>query len=155
MKWRYFLLLGFFLLYFGKIDNVMAHGTQIDYQLSQALQIKAIYDNGRPMKEAQVVVYAPNNPTEPWLTGKTDSAGQFTFIPDFSQQGNWDIKVRQAGHGKLISIPLSRENTSTVQFSTASPHLGYTPLQKAVMAVSGIWGFFGTAMYFSRNKAHL
>ena len=42
----------------------------------------------------------------PWHKGFTDEQGKFTFIPDYDNQGNWSIKVRSAGHGSLINIPI-------------------------------------------------
>lgn len=152
-RWHYFLL-GVLLLYFGKIPQTLAHGAKIDYEMTQSLQIQAVYDNGQPMKAAQVVVYAPNNPTTPWLKGTTDEQGYFTFTPDLSQKGNWDVKVRQAGHGDIISIPLTQgEDNSSPQLTTPSK-TDYTSLQKALMAIMGVWGFVGTALFFSRSKVH-
>ncbi|MGK7942916.1 MAG: carboxypeptidase regulatory-like domain-containing protein [Microcystaceae cyanobacterium] len=152
-RWHY-LLLGFFLIYLGKIDYAMAHGAKINYKTTQAFQITALYEDGKPMKEAQVVVYAPSDPTTPWLKGTTNQTGQFTFTPDFTQEGNWDVKVRQAGHGDIISIPLTTGKTASMQLQTSISQTGYTSLQKVIMAVCGIWGFVGTAMFFSRGKVH-
>jgi nickel transport protein len=153
-RWHYFLL-GFILIYLGKINQTWAHGTNINYQMTKAIQIEALYTDGNPMKEAQVVVYAPNDPINPWLKGITNQNGQFTFTPDVTQTGNWDVKVRQAGHGDIISIPLTTGETTPIQLQTTPKNTGYTPLQKAVMAATGVWGFLGTALFFSRNKAHV
>ncbi|MGK7930153.1 MAG: carboxypeptidase regulatory-like domain-containing protein [Microcystaceae cyanobacterium] len=152
-RWHYFLI-GFLLIYLGKINPIGAHGANINYKMTKAIQIEALYADGKPMKAAQVVVYAPNDPTTPWLQGTTNQAGQFTFTPDVTQTGNWDVKVRQAGHGDIISIPLTTDNTSSIQLQNSSQNTGYTPLQKVVMAATGVWGFLGTALFFSRNKAH-
>ena len=56
-----------------------AHGARVEYIGSTAIEIVAKYDNGEPMGGAQVVVYAPDDPSTPWLTGTCDSEGRFTF----------------------------------------------------------------------------
>lgn len=141
--------------------KVLAHGVNIVYEKTEAIQITATYDQGEPLAQAQVVIYTPEDPAQVWLKGETDDQGKFTFVPDPQKQGNWDIKVRQAGHGHLISIPT--ENTMTqasenseaitvTESTTPNPSPSYTSLQKVVMAASGVWGFVGTAFFFSRKR---
>ena len=150
----------------------LAHNTIIEYQATEAIVIEAKFDNGKPMTNAQVIVYTPDNPSVPWQKGFTDEKGKFSFIPDYDHQGNWSIKVRSAGHGNLINIPIQSlssssnikdiENQKTVSGSTTeavSPILAKikdnTPLsftQKFMMAIMGSWGFIGTALFFSRKN---
>jgi len=147
----------------GISPKVWAHGANISYQQTQAIEIQAQYDGGTPMDNAQVTVYAPDDPANPWLKGMTDAEGKFTFSPDPTVTGNWDVKVRQAGHGDLVSIPIAGNangdggggENNTVQIATAptSMNSGYTPLQKAVMAAVGVWGCVGTALFFARRKS--
>lgn len=149
-----------------------AHNTIIEYQATEAIAIKAKFDNGKPMTNAQVVVYAPDNPSVPWHKGFTDEQGKFTFIPDYDNQGNWSIKVRSAGHGSLINIPIpslassadiSQETnpqsisasvrqrfSSSLSKTNNNPSLSLT--QKLLMAIMGGWGFIGTALFFSRHN---
>ncbi|MFP4007616.1 MAG: carboxypeptidase-like regulatory domain-containing protein [Spirulinaceae cyanobacterium] len=158
IKPLYFLL---FCTVLGLSPKALAHGANISYQQTQAIEIQAQYDGGTPMDNAQVTVYAPDDPATPWLKGTTDEEGKFTFSPDPTLTGNWDIKVRQAGHGDLVSIPFEGNTSSdggennTVQIATASTPMnsGYTPLQKAVMAAVGVWGCVGTALFFARRKS--
>lgn len=164
IKPLYFLL---FCTVLGISPKALAHGANISFQPTQAIEIQAQYDGGTPMDNAQVTVYAPDDPATPWLTGTTDAEGKFTFSPDPTLTGNWDVKVRQAGHGDLISIPIEGNNSSgenanngssdnnTVAIATAPTMMnsGYTPLQKAVMAVVGVWGCVGTALFFARRKS--
>ena len=126
--------------------TALAHGAKIEYTVSMTVEIVAAYDSGDPMGEAQVVVYAPDDLTNPWLTGFTDEEGRFTFTPDPAIPGTWDVQVRQAGHGDIVHIPLGEGLTST-------GGTGSTPLQTILMGASVIWGFVGTAFYFSRSKA--
>ena len=136
--------------------QVLAHGANIEYRQASAITIEAKYDDGTPMANAQVVIYAPSDRATPWLKGTTDESGNFTFVPDTNTEnvGDWDIKVRQAGHGDITSIPITEnlaENTANTQLS--SDGSGYTSTQKVVMAAAGIWGFVGTALFFARSKS--
>ena len=147
----------------GFSRQVLAHGANIVYRQTPAIEVKATYDDGKPMSNAQVVIYAPDNPSIPWLKGTTNEEGKFSFIPQSNISGNWDIKIRQSGHGNIVSIPWPTENlASTVESRENTPNLSnwlssannnYNSLQKVVMAATGVWGFVGTALFFSRQKS--
>ena len=132
-----------------------AHGAKIEYQEARAIAIQAKYDDGTPMANAGVVVYAPSDRANPWLKGTTDEAGKFTFIPDLSAEniGNWDVKVRQSGHGNITSIPIKDDKLAVNQMATSTFGAGYSPSQKLIMAAAVGWGFIGTALFFSRSKS--
>lgn len=137
-------------------EKAFAHGANIEYRKSSAITIQAKYDDGQPMINAQVTVYAPRDFATPWLKGTTDDNGNFSFIPDATPEnlGNWDVKVRHSGHGSITSIPVAAEKLAT----DAHPHLlsaggGYSPSQKIVMAAAVGWGFVGTALFFARSKS--
>ena len=124
---------------------VYAHGAKIEYTIGMTIEIVAAYDSGEPMSGAQVTVYAPDNPSTPWLTDTCDDEGHFSFTPDTTKGGTWDIQVRQAGHGDIVHIPIgveSRDNGGDI-----------TPLQIILMAVCVVWGCIGTALYFLRRRA--
>ncbi len=123
-----------------------AHGAKIEYTIGMTVEIFAAYDSGEPMAGAQVTVYAPDDPSTPWLTGVCDDEGRFSFTPDAAKTGTWDIQVRQAGHGDIIHIPIGATSADTGGG-------GITPLQIVLMAVCVVWGSIGTALYFSRRKA--
>jgi nickel transport protein len=124
-----------------------AHGARIEYVVDMAIEIVAMYDNGEPMGGAQVMVYAPDDLTDPWLTGLCDDEGRFTFVPDGTKPGTWDVQVRQAGHGDIVHIPVGEGAVSTESSG------GYSTLQIVLMSVCVIWGIIGTALYLSRRKA--
>lgn len=132
-------------------ERALAHGVAIEYKTTQALEIQANYDTGEPMRGAQVTVYAPDK-DEPWLKGQTDDRGRFTFTPDASLPGNWEIKVRSAGHGDIVTIPVGATHGATHTVVPTSGSIGYTPLQKGVMTASVVWGLIGTALFFWRRK---
>ena len=138
-------------------QQALAHGANIEYQETYAITIQAKYDDGTPMANAQVVVYAPSDRATPWLKGTTDESGNFTFIPDRQPEnlGNWDIKVRQSGHGNITSIPITNDVQAGEQSQVQSlaTKTGYNPMQKMVMAAAGVWGFVGTALFFSRKSS--
>ena len=130
-----------------------AHGANIQYRETSAIAIQAKYDDGTPMANAQVVVYAPNDRATPWLKGTTDDAGNFSFVPDRQNVGDWDVKVRQSGHGDITSIPIADGKIADVTNSQSLSAAGYSPSQKIVMAAAVGWGFLGTALFFSRSKS--
>ena len=159
--------------------KILAHGTKISYENSEAIVINAVYDTGEPMGKAQISVYTPDNPSQPWLTGTTDRQGRFLFQPDSKKPGNWEVKVRHLGHGGVVQVPVSSKaqtqqteeiqqvekttspNSSTpeqvVSVSKESNNLEYTPMQRGLMIASVIWGCIGTALFFSGRKknAHI
>lgn len=164
VKFKFFLLL-LFLPVISWSAKASAHGTEIQYQKVQAIQIDAVYAGGQPMGNAQVTVYAPNDPSTPWKTGTTDKQGQFTFVPDASQPGNWEVKVRQAGHGNIITVPVGEKTTALAagtqkgaegsdgrSWFDREDNVGETLLEKALLAAAGAWGFFGTALFFARRR---
>ncbi|MGB3694329.1 MAG: carboxypeptidase-like regulatory domain-containing protein [Spirulinaceae cyanobacterium] len=152
-QWKY--LLPFFCIsLLPWSTKAIAHGSKIDYREAKTIEIQATYDNNEPMANAQVVIYSPEDPAKPWSKGTTDEEGRFSFTPDTEQQGDWDIKVRQAGHGSIVSIPIDEEGitTSVTSNSWATGASDYTPLQKALLGVTSAWGFVGTALFFARRK---
>ena len=93
-----------------------------------------------------VMVYAPDDVSTPWLTGVCDDEGCFSFTPDVSIPGIWDVKVRLAGHGGMVHIPVGEVT------ATSGGIGGYSYLQIALMIVCVIWGSIGTALYFRRRR---
>lgn len=121
--------------------------------------VEANYASGEPMALAQVAVYSPDDPNVPWITGQTDQQGRFEFSPNAA--GNWEVIIRQAGHGTTVSVPVgtlaqapdSPPTTQTVTdsiVSTSAPSA--SPLQRWASAGAGLWGIVGTVLFFSRGK---
>ncbi len=136
-----------------------AHGAHIDYETTQAIQLTARYDNGDPMAAAQVTVYSPSDPANAWQRGVTDDQGRFIFAPDPAQPGNWEVQVRQAGHGDIVAIPVAEvvpgqdpEALIPPTLASSSGSEEGTGLQKGLMVASVLWGCVGTALFFSRQK---
>ncbi|MBE9221910.1 carboxypeptidase regulatory-like domain-containing protein [Cyanobacterium stanieri LEGE 03274] len=149
-----------------------AHGVLLEYEKVGAIALKAQYDTGQPMKNAQVLIYAPDTSQEPYLQGITDENGNFTFYPAQNTTGTWTVKVTTAGHGSIINIPIlssdvgkitpdnninNQENNNVIFNSSQgqiSNNISATPNngQKLLMAMSGVWGLVGTALFFSRSN---
>lgn len=146
MKNRFFIILSVILLTLVLPAAAFGHGVEINYQTTKAIEITATYDTGEPVSEGQVIIYAPDNPSAPWATGKCDEKGRFTFAPDPSKPGTWDVQVRKAGHGGMIHIPVGEDEV-------AAGSTGYTTPQIILMVASVTWGLIGTALFFSRRKS--
>jgi nickel transport protein len=145
MKWRLVTILLVFLLTLGSSATAFAHGVALEYKTDVVVEILAAYDNGEPMSWAQVKVYAPDEPSTPWLTGVCDENGCFTFTPDPSTPGTWSVQVSYMVHGGWLHIPIG-------EGVVGAGGTGYTQLQLALMAGCVIWGFIGTALFFSRRR---
>ncbi|MEM1311305.1 MAG: carboxypeptidase-like regulatory domain-containing protein [Cyanobacteria bacterium P01_C01_bin.70] len=124
----------------------IAHGAHVQARIATAVQIQAAYDSGEPMAAATVQVFAPDDPQTPVFSGQTDETGQYAFVP--TAPGNWEVSVRQAGHGDIVVIPVEADGTIT---STFVNDPGLTLLQRVVIAGAVTWGCVGTALYFGRR----
>lgn len=127
-----------------------AHGALMEHEYTAGIIVRAKYDTGQPMAGAQITVYAPDNPTRPWLTGLCDEDGRFGFVPDPALAGTWSIQARLAGHGTMIHIPMG--NIEPAARSVSGGRSGYTSAQLGLMAACVVWGFTGTALYFKRGR---
>jgi nickel transport protein len=123
-----------------------AHGVHVAAELTQAVHVRATYDTGQPMAQAQVALFAPSNPAQVWARGVTDDNGTFTFIPDPAEIGQWSVQVRQAGHGAIVSVSTG---STAPQGAQPAPQ---SMAQKLLMIALVAWGALGTALFFWRRK---
>ncbi|MEB3159983.1 MAG: carboxypeptidase regulatory-like domain-containing protein [Synechocystis sp.] len=155
----------------------LAHGVKVQHQAVAAIAVVAQYESGKPMAEAQVLVYAPDQSQEPWLIGKTDQTGKFLFTPDGDRPGNWEVAVRQGGHGTMVTVPWQTmvvvngndkqnqpdpTNPSNPDSNTVTPTISLTAspdpavsqslLRRGITLGAIIWGFVGTALFFSKRN---
>ena len=79
-------------------------GTQADAE--QVLNLQSTFSNGTPLKGAKVKVYSPSNPVTPWTRGVTDHQGRFSFSPDQDITGDWEVIIKQQGHGDILTVPV-------------------------------------------------
>lgn len=127
-------------------QTAFCHGVILSYSTQEGIEIEATYDSGEPMSEAQVTVYSPESPSDPWLSGECDNLGKFFFVPDSNIPGTWEVTVRKAGHGGIMRIEVEEG------LVTAQTVGSYTRLQKVLMSAAIIWGFIGTALFFKRRS---
>lgn len=127
----------------------IAHGAFVDVTAVDAIGIDARYDTGEPMAQAQVSIFAPDDPAQPWLVGQTDAVGRFVFTAD-DRAGRWAIQVRQAGHGAMGYVTVGADGTHNVVMNTAGVGLSWA--QRLLMVACVLWGAVGTALYFKRNR---
>ncbi len=132
-----------------------AHGALVEYKAintpsGTAVQVVAKYDTDEPMREAQVSIYHPDQPQTPWLTGQTDANGYFEFTPD--QGGNWDIKVRHAGHGALVTMEWPPETALAAKELTALGSSAQGGLPQWLGLGLGVAGCLGGAWFMMRRS---
>lgn len=88
---------------------VFGHGVVVEHTRDPDtgnITVTAAYDTGELLDDAQVAIFAPDDPAEPWQTATTDTDGEYTFSPDYDNEGFWAVQVRKAGHGGLVNIEL-------------------------------------------------
>jgi nickel transport protein len=125
-----------------------AHGTSIELIASgDEILIHALFDSGEPMSNAQISVYAPDNPREAWLTGEADADGRYSFTVDTSINGAWAVSIRTAGHGELLHFNVTRSGRISLDETTER-----TPQQTALIAGGVVAALGGIAWYFSRKR---
>ena len=143
------LLLGCTLLAPG---TALSHAAFVHADEIRAVRVQGSYDTGEAMAGAQVAVFAPGSPTEPWLVGRADADGVFLFVPD-EQLGRWSVRLRRAGHGAMAHLELEPDAAAPLVLSTTAGAAAPSPVQKTVMAACVVWGCVGTALYFRRSRA--
>ena len=136
----------------------LGHAALVEAEPTPAVRLQAAYDTGEPMAEAQVIIYAPDNPARAWSRGATDAEGRYLFAPDSAIPGRWTVQVRQAGHGAVtyVEIGASAEadaaEVGTPRIAVTATGSETTPLQRVVMIVLVAWGALGTALFFRRRR---
>jgi nickel transport protein len=139
-------------------STALAHGVTVTYETRTAsvVTLQAAFETGEPMAGGQVSIYTPNDPATPWQTGVCDEQGRYTFVPDPSIPGTWEVQVRQAGHGDIIYVevapPAETTAASSTAFLTGGSSTAHTPLQLLVMGGAVVWGCIGTALFFARRR---
>ncbi len=153
----------------GLPTAALGHGVILERQATEAIEVTAQYDTGEPLTEAQVLVFSPEDPQNPWSQGRTDDQGRFWFRPDQDLVGTWEVIVRQAGHGGLVTVEVEETGAATAEnpaaegddsgssMQSASVNgvndvANLSPLHRVVLMGTTIWGFIGTALFFWRRK---
>ncbi|NJN29808.1 MAG: DUF4198 domain-containing protein [Synechococcales cyanobacterium RM1_1_8] len=89
--------------------KALGHAVETRYVFEDQLQLQTLFSHGEPLADATVQVFSPDHPEKPWLEGKTDSEGRFAFTPDKQIPGNWEVIIKEQGHGDILTVPVSKE----------------------------------------------
>ncbi|NOQ22770.1 MAG: carboxypeptidase regulatory-like domain-containing protein [Candidatus Aegiribacteria sp.] len=126
---------------------VFGHGALVTWEvLEDSVHISALFDDGQPMDKAQVSVFSGAAPSVPYIIGMTDEHGEFAFMPDKEESLNWDVQVRLAGHGDIVHISLAEDSAADAEQG------GFSTLQIVLMSACVVWGFIGTALFFTSKR---
>ncbi|MGB0563287.1 MAG: carboxypeptidase regulatory-like domain-containing protein [Spirulinaceae cyanobacterium] len=153
-------------------QTALAHALETDYQfltlpnaeaegtVNQPILLTSQYSTGEPLVGAEVLIYAPDDWEEPRQLGQTDAAGQFAFLPDPQTPGNWEVMIRQAGHGDLLTIPVDSAGANlaqVVQGEKQDQHYGglpWTGCWNGAIAFAALGLGVGLGRYTGRTSQH-
>jgi len=107
-------------------QKAFGHAVETNYLFEDELQIQTLFSHGEPLTDAKVQVFSPENPEEPWLEGKTDAEGRFSFAPDTELAGDWEIIIQEKGHGDMLTVPVDAQGVDVELISDAGEvHMHY------------------------------
>ncbi|MGB1252691.1 MAG: hypothetical protein ACPG8W_18905 [Candidatus Promineifilaceae bacterium] len=130
------------------VPTAWAHGTNIGVTVDgSTVQIEARFETGEPMSEAQIIVYTPNDPETPWLSGAADVEGAYSFDVDTTLVGEWAVTIRTGGHGEIVHLNVNRNGT--IQVDQPSER---NPIVTAIVAGVVVAGLGGVAYYFNQKQ---
>jgi hypothetical protein len=89
--------------------------------------------DGKPLANAEVQVFAPGEPKTPVITGRTDAEGKFVFEAD--QDGFWSAEAKGADQVARLMIRVGGESQQSQ--SRISPFLVIGVL--AILLALAIW----------------
>jgi nickel transport protein len=149
----------------------LAHGVQITHEHDPAtgtITVRAQFETGESLAEAQVAIFAPNDFINPWATGVADADGAYTFTPDYSIEGNWDVQMRLAGHGGLVHLALTSDmagigesdtdvsdagaNDTNASIAQAITKDTTSDTTRTLSAGAVLVALMGVALYFQRRQ---
>jgi hypothetical protein len=89
-------------------------------------------EDGKPLADAEVRVFAPGDPKNPVVTGRTDAAGKFVF--DADRDGFWSAEARGADQVARLMIRVGGEAQPQTRIS---PYLVIGVI--AILVALAIW----------------
>ncbi len=131
----------------GMPSHTLAHTMFTNYLLNDTLDFQSTYSTDEAAKNAEVYVYAPNDLEEPWLETRTDEEGRFSFLPDPSIPGDWEVQIIDEGHGEVIIVPVTEEGVDFENISYESKqdlHYSSTPMSplQSLLITAGVGGLW-------------
>ncbi|WOD37832.1 carboxypeptidase-like regulatory domain-containing protein [Nodosilinea sp. E11] len=132
-----------------------AHQVETFYTLDNQLEFQSVFSTGEPFAGATVTIYAPNQPDAAWKKTTTDSEGRFSFLPDESIPGNWEIAIEDSNnlsHADYWTVPVGDKGIiydGIVLDSTEDVHYrAATALLPMVVSIGGALAWLG----FTRRR---
>lgn len=106
---------------------VAAHGVGSRALGGGAQAVEFYYASGEPMAYAAVKLYAPADPSVPYVDGRADRLGRFAFLP--SEPGSWTV-VADDGDGHTLRMAVQ----AGADAAPASPAPGWSAWRVALWA---------------------
>lgn len=100
--------------------KMLAHTMQTNYLFSDQLEFQSVYSTDEVAKNAEVIVFAPNDAEKPWLEARTDEEGRFSFMPDTAIPGDWEVQIIDEGHGEILIVPVTTDGVDVENISYES-----------------------------------
>jgi hypothetical protein len=112
---------------------VPAHAVALDLFATHEVTVQFATQDGKPLANAEVQVFAPGDPKTPAATGRTDAEGKFAFAAD--QDGFWSAEAKGADQVARVMIRVGGESQNSQ--SWVSPYLVIGVL--AILLALAIW----------------
>jgi len=103
------------LLWLAAAIAVPPPATALDLFAAHEVTVTLEAQDGKPMANAEVRVFAPGQPNRPTTSGRTDSSGKFTFTAD--RDGFWSAEARRGDEIARVSIKVGGKETTAEQIS--------------------------------------
>ena len=122
---------------------------------SSQLEIQSSFSEIEAFPNAPVLVYSPENPDEPWLIGRTDENGKFTFEPEPGVTGIWSVEIGEDSHWDQLYIPVGDRGIELDQISQSDraievPNHTHSPIPFAAAGL--ILGGIATRRLWQRSQ---
>jgi hypothetical protein len=105
----------------------------LDLFASHEVTVQFVTQDGQPMADAEVRVFAPGAPARPALTGRTDRDGKFKFAAD--RDGFWTAEARNGTEVARATVRVG--NPGAADDEPLSPYLLIGLL--GVLLVIAVW----------------
>ena len=118
----------------------------LDLFASREVTVQFVTQDGQPMADAEVRVFAPGAPGRPALTGRTDKDGKFKFAAD--RDGFWTAEARNGTEVARATVRVG--NPGAADDEPLSPYLLIGLL--GVLLVIAVWYRFLRARTRARRR---
>jgi len=120
--------------------SVSAHDMDIDI-VGRSIIVKATYSDGKPVANADIVVYLADG--EIYLSGTTDDGGEYSFEVGENTEEELIVEVEQTGHKSSVTIDLQSVNKESDDF-----FIGF----KIIAGIGYLFGIAGVISYYMSWK---